>query len=453
MSGKPTAEVAERALLASIFFNNDALNAIAGIVQPDDFAGAKHRSVYEHFLALQNDGCAIDENSVASRLEGQYTLADISEIIATIPNFADVESYALRVREAATLRRLKRHAAELVNSCSDPMADATALLASAETALYGLTERQVASDWITAGNVASNNVANLREALAGRGQFMNAIPTGFKSIDRLLGGFRKGNLCYLAARPSQGKTALGMQMAHGMAKAGHHVGFLSIEMTAEDLTLRLQSALADVPLAKIRSCNVRDEIEALDESASRMARLPLWIDPGWRLKPVEMRAKLRKLKKDNDLDIAFVDYVGLMKDDDEIDRKYESVTAISQALKFMAKELQIPIVALAQLRRLPAGTKPQRPELSDLRDSGSLEQDADIVIFIHRLEQHLLDKTPDDQKGKAEIIIAKNRNGPVGLARLAFIGEYCKFAELAPASYMVDVCQIGRDLAAGRDGE
>lgn len=448
---RPTADVAERNLLACILLQPEIIGLIAETVQPDDFQGYNYRAVYEAMLELDADGQAVDFATILSRLEGKVDAAKVAELPDMLPDIRNSIGLAKLVRDAATLRRLQASAVEWVNAAKDPETDAAELLARAHWDLFRLSDSHLRTTWRTAHAVGDENRAGLQAALDGTGHMLNVVPTGFRSIDKYLDGFRPGDLCYLAGRPSQGKTALALAMAANMARHGSRVAFLSLEMSAEQVAMRLMSSISSIPLYLLRGCQVKGQMEAIDQAVEAMRRLPLFIDDGARLTPMETRLKVRRLQHEHGVDVVFIDYVGLMAWHERLDSKYAELTEISHALKAMAKDMKLPIIALSQLRRQPPGSKPARPDLSDLRDSGALEQDADICLFIHRTEQYLLDKTPEDEVGKAEVLIAKQRNGPTGVARMAFMRDFCQFADLAPTMVSATYLPTGRDYAAGKD--
>jgi replicative DNA helicase len=434
---KPTADIAEKNLIACILCEPRALSLIAEIVQPDDFHGYNHRIVYEAMLELDADGQAIDYAAILSRIEGKADEAHVAALGDMVPDIANARGFACLVKDASTLRRLQAFAGGWIADSKKPDADAAELLGRAHADLCGLTDSHIRTTWREAYAIASDTESGLREAVSGGGRLLNAIPTGFAAIDRYLDGFRPGDLAYLAARPSQGKTALAMCMALNMARRGKKVAFFSLEMSDEQLVMRAIAALSGIPLYLLRSCCVAKQMGDISSAVAQLRRMALFIDAGARLTPMEARLKLRRLQQEHGVDIAFLDYIGLMNWHERLDSKYVEITEISHSLKAMAKEMRIPIVALSQLRRLPPGSKPQRPELSDLRDSGSLEQDADICIFIHRAEQYLLDRTPSEEQGKAEVLIAKHRNGPTGVARVAFQKDLCQFLDIERREYPI----------------
>jgi len=429
---------AERSILGAILLDNHAYNDAAEHLKADDFSLDAHRRIYSGMMELAESSRPIDIVTLVEELDRKKDLQAIgdvgyvSSLLDGVPDRPSIEHYVRIVRDKAILRGLISVASSAMAKASEQADPADDILNDAEAAIFALSEKRIGQGFQRISDTirASGGI----DAFMQRGQRITGLETHYTELDEMTSGFQKSDLVILAARPSMGKTSFAMNIAENAAIDDEKtVGIFSLEMSKEALLQRLLSSRAIIDAHKLRTGSLwRDDKEKLLRAAEELARAPLFIDDTPGISLSEMRAKARRLKQSQGaLDLIVVDYLQLMSGGSKrFENRTQEVSAISRGLKAIAKEMQVPVIALSQLSRAPESRGgDHRPQLSDLRESGSIEQDADVVMFIFREEIY----RPDDLelRGRAEIIMAKQRNGPIGKFHLAFLHNSTRFANLA----------------------
>jgi replicative DNA helicase len=436
--GLPHNLEAERSVLGAIMLDNGLLNQAIEFLKADDFYLGSHRSVFQHMLNLSEKSKAVDfitltdELRRAGQLESVGGAAFISSLIDGVPRLANIEYYARIVQERATLRNLIKRSHAIINSCYDQPEDVDTILDSAERAIFELAEAKIRSGFVPLNEIAKRTLKKI-EIASKRKNMVTGIPTGFTRFDELTSGLQPSDLVVVAARPSMGKTAFSLNIAtHAALAAGKSVGMFSLEMSSDQLLLRMICSEAEIDAHKLRTGYLsKDEWSRIPRILGELSQAKMFIDDTAGINLLEMRAKCRRLKAEHGLDMVIVDYLQLMSGGKtRYENRQQEISSISRGLKGLAKELDVPVVALSQLSRAPElRTGDHRPQLSDLRESGSIEQDADLVAFIFREE--LYKKDDLEKEGLAEVIIGKQRNGPIGSVQLAFRKQFTRFDNLA----------------------
>ena len=427
---------AERSLLGSVFVNNENYYRIVEFLRPEDFYLDAHRVIFRTMVSLMENSRAIDlitlqdELLRGSSLESAGGIGYLSGLMDGIPHLLNIEHYIEIIRDRSLLRQMIGSASKMMADCFDQAETADAILDKAEQSLFSLSEHRTKAGFVSVGAM-HDEATQLLTRLYEDKEMITGVPTGFTNLDRDTSGFQPGDLVILAARPSMGKTALALNMAqHVAVKKGMPVGIFSLEMSRQQLLMRFLCAQSMVDAHKVRTGYIaRDDFQQLIDALAVVTQAPLHIDDSSSLTIMEMRAKARRLKAEHGLKLLIVDYLQLMSSYGRVENRVQEISGISRGLKALAKELEVPVIALSQLSRAPEQRQgDHRPQLSDLRESGSIEQDADVVLFIYREEVY----KPDDEdlKGKAELIISKQRNGPIGSVKLAFLKQYTKFENL-----------------------
>jgi replicative DNA helicase len=426
---------AERSILGSIILENGALNQAQEILREDDFYREGHRRIFRVMGTLHEGSSVIDlvtlknELQRSGDLDAVGGLAYISSLVDGVPKSANVEHYARIVREKSILRNLIDTGNRMINLCYQAEGTAEDVLDEAQKQLFSIAEGNLKTGFVPVRSVAAPTLEYI-DRLHERKELITGVPTGFERLDELTSGFQSKDLVVVAARPSMGKTALALNMAeHVAVKAGRTVGVFSLEMSKEQLFLRLLCAHARVNAHHLRTGRLgRDEWTRLTLAFGELTDAKIFIDDTPGISLFEMRAKSRRLKAERGLDLLIVDYLQLVRGRARYENRTQEISDISRSLKGLAKELGIPVIALSQLSRAPEQRGgDHRPQLSDLRESGAIEQDADVVLFIFREEVY---KPTEENRGVAQIIIGKQRNGPIGTIDLAFLKEYTKFENL-----------------------
>ncbi|MCA1644900.1 MAG: replicative DNA helicase [Chloroflexi bacterium] len=433
LSLPPHSIQAEEAVLGSILKNPASMVRVSDFLKPEDFYQQRNRHVFRAMLSLFADGKPIDYHSTADTLQqqGAYEasggLLYLSELNLATPSAAHIEHYGRIVERTSIMRQLIAKAQTIAEiAYRDNLAPEVAL-EKAEQLIYGIAEKRVTRDFRSLEDVLTEYMEQI-EALQDGEATRYGIPTGYMDLDKLLGGFQRTDLIILAARTSVGKTSFALNLAVNAAvKHNATVAIFSLEMAAEQLASRLLSMESGVDSPRIRSANLNEqESRKLDAAMNHLARAPIWVDDTPSIPIMELRSKARRLAAEHTLDMIVVDYLQLIASEGGESRVQE-LGQISRALKALARELRVPILALSQLSRAVEQRTPHIPQLSDLRESGALEQDADVVLFIYRDEKY----NPDtDKKGVADIIVAKHRNGPTGQVQLLFLERTTKFLDL-----------------------
>ncbi|MCH2172145.1 replicative DNA helicase [Myxococcota bacterium] len=428
---------AEKAVLSALLLDNDAIHTVLTEIRPEDFYHPSHQQLYQAMLSLQDENEPVDLHTLLDYLNtrklldavgGPVTLAEIADYEATAAN---VVQHARIVRDKSVKRGLIKVATDIVEIGYDASERAERLLDVAESRIFdlGSLRSRVTFERLDSG---LQDTLDYIDALAARGGELTGVPTGFSDFDEDTGGLQPGELIIIAARPSMGKTALALNVARNASvDHGKKVAIFSLEMTTRSLILRLLSTEASVDFTAFRKGFGTATAHAnLSSAASRLSSAQLWLDDSGMLTILEIKAKCRRLHKEHGLDLVVVDYLQLAHGDTPTQRKDLEIGEISHGLKALAKELNIPVVALSQLNRGPEQRDPdkRRPNMGDLRESGAIEQDADVIAFIYRDEVYNKD-SPD--QGIAELIIAKQRNGPTGTIKLQFEGRYASFRDLS----------------------
>jgi replicative DNA helicase len=426
---------AERSLLGSVLVNNENYYRVVEFLRPEDFYLDSHRVIFRNMTALMENSRAIDlitlqdELLRGASLESAGGIGYLSGLLDGIPHLLNIDHYIDIVRDKALLRQMISTASKTIAECFDQAEPADAILDQAEQSLFNLSEHRTKSGFVAVRDM-HEDAQKLLTKLYEDKEMITGVPTGFTDLDRMTSGFQPGDLVILAARPSMGKTALALNVAEYVAlKRSLPVGIFSLEMSKQQLLLRFLCAESLVDAHKVRTGYIgKDDFRQLIDALGDVTRAPLFIDDSSSLTIMEMRAKSRRLKAEHGLSLLIVDYLQLMSGYGRFENRVQEISGISRGLKALAKELEVPIVALSQLSRAPEQRQgDHRPQLSDLRESGSIEQDADVVLFIYREEVYRKD---EETEGKADLIISKQRNGPIGTVKLAFLKQYTKFENL-----------------------
>ena len=435
--GLPQNLEAERSVLGAILLDPAALSFVVPVLGQEDFFPDTHRRIYAAMLELSQRSAEIDVLTLKEELDrtGSVEKAGgasyLTALLDGVPDVGNVEHYARIVKEKATLRRLIRAGQRIVREGLSGERGAEALLGEATGEIFEIAEGAVKGGFEPIGAVVRHNLEIIEDA-RGRQGMLSGLATGFTELDRMTSGLQGTDLIVIAARPSVGKTSFALNIAqHVSIREGRSVGFFSLEMSREQLGFRVLCSEADVDAKKVRDGFASKEaMQRLVLAQSKIHATRFFIDDSAALNVPEMRAKSQRLKREKGLDLIVVDYMQLMAGHGRFDNRTQEVSMISRGLKLLAKELRVPIIALSQLSRQPEQRKGEmrKPQLADLRDSGSIEQDADVVVFLYREE--LYDKDTE-RKGIADVIIAKQRNGPTGDFPLVFLGDHMTFANYA----------------------
>jgi len=427
---------AERTVLGGILVQTQNLNVVLSTISPEDFYIDAHRKILERIISLVDKGLPVDlltlseDSQRAGVLEEIGGASYLATLLDGVPRNLNVEYYAQIIKEKALLRRLILSSSRIIQDSYDQKEDADELLNSAQTAIVEIAEQRIKPGFRPMHSLTGPALETIRKT-ADRKEAVTGVPSGFRYLDTLTAGFQPSELVIIAARPSMGKTALGLNISHYVGlKTDKTVGFFSMEMSEGQIVNRLLCAEAHIDLQKTRTGYLSDrDFEKLKLAGEALSQAHIFIDESPALTIMEMKAKCRRLKMEQGLDIAFVDYIQLMRTGGRFENRNQEMSFISRSLKELAKELHMPVVGISQLSRAPEkGRREPKPMLSDLRESGAIEQDADVVIFIYRPEFYHRDD--ESLRGIAEVSVAKQRNGPVGDLRLAFIREYARFADM-----------------------
>jgi replicative DNA helicase len=431
---------AEKSVLGAILIHNEAFNHAAELIDSRDFFRDAHRRIFDKMVALSERNDAIDfitlkeELGRSGELEEVGGPAYIASLADGVPRTANVEHYARIVKEKATLRNLIHSANRILSEAYRAEEDAEVILDGAEKAIFEIAEDRIREGFVPLRDLVQSSFATIEKLQQHKG-LVTGVPTGFIDLDEMTSGLQPSDLILVAARPSMGKTSFVLNIAqHVGIQTDMTVGFFSLEMSKEQLFMRMLTAEARIDAHRFRSGFLNEkDYGRLSHALGTLAEARVFIDDTASLGVLEMRAKARRLQAEHGLHLLIIDYIQLMQGRGRFESRQTEIASISRSLKGLAKELKIPIVALSQLSRASETRADHRPQLSDLRESGALEQDADVVMFIFREEQYRdADGQPNQQaEGVAEIIIGKQRNGPVGTAKLAFIKEHTRFENLA----------------------
>ncbi len=436
---------AEQMVLGAILIENDAMNKVVELLSPDDFYKDAHRRIYSAMMDMFESGEAIDLVTLPDALQGKAGLEAVggasylAYLVSLVPTAANIKNHARIIREKSVLRKLIHSATDIITQSygdSRTSINIDELLDRAEKSIFEIAQNKIRDSFVSMKNIVGHSFA-IVERLYERKEMVTGLPTGFVDLDERTSGLQPSDLIIIAARPSMGKTAFVLNIAaHAAIEKGKTVAVFSLEMSKEQLVLRLLGSESRVDAHKLRTGHLSDrDWTPLSNAAGRLAEAPIFIDDTAAISVLEMRAKARRLKADAGLDLIVVDYLQLMRGRGDEGSREQEISNISRSLKALAKELQVPVVALSQLNRA-VETRPgreKRPMLADLRESGAIEQDADVILFIYRDEVYNKCECPHDgeclcgRRGVAEVIIGKQRNGPIGKVDLTFINRYTRF--------------------------
>ncbi len=428
---------AEESIISAILIDNNMLLDVIEILAPEDFYRTAHQKIYTAIIDLFDKTEPIDLVTLTNRLKEKGQLEEIggasylSRLVDTVPLAVNAPHYAKIVHDKASLRRLIEKANAIVKRCFKEEGKADEVIDFAESAIFEITENKSQQAFYPISKIIPGNIDSLEE-IQGNRSLVTGVPTGFSQLDNLTSGFQNSDLIILAARPSMGKTALALNIArHAAVDAGIPVAIFSLEMSKEQLSLRMLCSEARMDSSRLRGGFISmEDWGRLTDAASILTQSPIFIDDSASLTAMEIRAKARRLKMDKNIGLIVIDYLQLMQGRAGAERRDLEISEISRSLKALAKELKLPVLALSQLNRMLEQRTDKRPRLSDLRESGALEQDADVVAFIYRDEVY--NKEEDNpSRGTAEILLSKQRNGPTGDVHLAFLNAFTRFENLA----------------------
>lgn len=439
----PQSLEAEKAVICSLLLLPETADEVALIVRPDDFLDDANRRIYGHLMAMHDDGVAIDPLLLIQRLRdsgeldavgGQTYLAELSDAVATA---AHAEYYAGIVHEKSTLRGLIEASTDILRDAYDTTVEPRQLLSRAEERVFGILESKGQGQVHAIRDVLHEAIARIDSRMKQEHAF-GGVETGFDDFDEMTGGMHGSEMIILAARPSMGKTALAMNIVEHVAiDCQQPVLFVSLEMAALELGDRLLCSRAQVNGHRLRNGQITaEESQKLIRTAAEVSTAPLYIDDSPSRTMTEIAAAARRLKRRDGLSLIAIDYLQLIEPDNSRDPRQEQVAKIARRLKGLARELDVPVLCLAQLNRQVEATRDNKPQLSNLRESGAIEQDADVVMFVHREEYYCTnDEDRERVKGEADLLIRKQRNGPVGDIKLTWLHDFTRFTNRAPQQY------------------
>ncbi len=424
---------AERSVLGAFLLHDEQIGSIPEILRPEDFYSVAHRIIYKTMLELLNAHKRIDIVTIQDELQKREEIEDVGGIEyliglqEDIPSLGLVEQHAKIIKEKSILRELIQSAVGIISNCySQDDKNIESVLDAAEKTIFEIAHKRAHHSFVQLDIWLKKTFQHLSD-IKSHNKGVTGVPSGYKKLDQMTSGFQKGDLIILAGRPSMGKTAVALCMAENAAHMGATIGIFSLEMSAEQLTLRLLSSETAIPHHNIRNANITsDEWVELTNAAARLAEMKLFIDDSPMVNLMDVRAKARKLKAEHNLQFLIIDYLQLIHSSKKHENRHQEVSEISRSLKALAKELEIPILALSQLSRAVDSRMDKRPMLSDLRESGAIEQDADLIMFIYR---DVVYNPETENPALSELIIGKQRNGPTGTVYLNFARELTKFED------------------------
>ncbi len=426
---------AEKSVLGSMLIDNEAIGLVIEILDESWFYEEAHRHIYAIIVYLYNNHKNVDIITVSDLLKNRGLLEAVggvtylSEIIDFVPTSANVEHYAHIVKEKGILRKLIRNATQIVSEGYESKTDVTEIVDTAERLIFEIADMEQRRGAVHVKDLVRQSIETI-DYLYQRKEYTTGLPTGYVELDRMTSGLQKSDLIIVAGRPSMGKSALAISMAdHAGIDLKKGIVVFSLEMSKEQLVQRMLCSQARVDAHKVRSGFLSpSDWPKLTAAAGKLSASSIFIDDTPALSTIELRAKSRRLKSNYDIQLIVVDYLQLMRVPYKSDSRQQEISEISRSLKDLARELSVPVIALSQLSRAVENRQDHRPQLADLRESGAIEQDADLVVLLIREEYYM---PTEENKGVAELIIAKQRNGPTGTVKLAFIKEYMRFENLA----------------------
>ncbi len=427
---------AEQSILGGILIENEAINRVTEILDADDFYRESHRKIFNALINLSERDEPADLITLTNELRKIDQLDSIggasylASLIDSVPTAANIQYYARIVKEKAILRKLIQTSTEIITQSYEDRGDVEGFLDEAERSIFEISEKRVRPSFYPIREIVKESFATI-EKLFKKKEAVTGVASGFKELDRMTAGFQPSDLIIIAGRPSMGKTAFCLDVAEYAAIDNKiPVAIFSLEMSKEQLVIRMLCSQANVEGTRLRTGYLNEsDWPKLTIAAGSLSESPIFIDDTAALSVLEMRAKARRLKADHGLGMVIVDYLQLMKGRARVESRQQEISEISRSLKALAKELAIPVIAVSQLSRKTEERTGNRPQLSDLRESGAIEQDADLILFIYRDEVY--NRDPDNpNRGKAEVIIGKQRNGPIGKIDLAFLDKFTSFKDL-----------------------
>ena len=434
----PQSLEAEESILSAILVDNDTLPEILEILAPKDFYRSSHQKTFTAMTELFSRNEPVDLVTLTNILRERGWLEEIggatylANLVDTVPLAVNAQHYAKIVHDKACLRQLIEKSNAIAKRCFEDRGDVENVIDYAESSIFEISENKIKPSFYPIGKIIELNIDALEER-QGNKALVTGVATGFTKLDELTAGLQKSDLIILAGRPGMGKTAFALNIAKNSAvDANIPVAIFSLEMSKEQLSFRMLSSEARIDSSRLRRGFItQDDWIKITDAAGFLSQAPIFIDDSPNITVLEIRAKSRRLKMENDIGLIIIDYLQLMKGRISAERRDLEISEISRSLKALAKELDIPVLALSQLNRKLEERSDKRPQLADLRESGALEQDADVVAFIYRDELYNKDEN-NPNKGKAEIILAKQRNGPTGAAILTFLDTYTRFENYSP---------------------
>ncbi|MBQ5446307.1 MAG: replicative DNA helicase [Lachnospiraceae bacterium] len=425
---------AERSVIGSMMMNSEAVAAAHEILTEDDFYGRQYGLLFKAMVEMYTSGVAVDLMTLKDKLDHMDAMPELSdinflkELLDSVPTSANAKYYAGIVREKSVLRQLIKTSEHIANTCYSGKEELDEILDETEKKVFSIVQNRGESEYVSIDKVVLNAMERIETVSKIRGT-VTGLPSGYTDLDYKTSGFQKSDLVIIAARPAMGKTAFELNIAEYMAfRKNATVAIFSLEMSKEQLVNRLLALESSVDSQKIRTGDVDDgDWEKLIEGANTIAKSHMIIDDTASISISELKSKCRRYKREFDLGIVIIDYLQLMTTTGRSESRQQEISEISRSLKSLARELNVPIIALSQLGRAVESRPDKRPMLSDLRESGAIEQDADMVMFLYRDDYY---NKESEKKGIAEVIIAKQRNGPIGTIELAWIPKYTKFANL-----------------------
>ncbi len=430
--------VAEKSLLGAIIISNDMLPEVLTVIKPRDFYEQRHRDIFQAILDLYDQHKPVDLLTLTAELKSQKKLKEVggapylTELSNFVPAASHAKAYAEIIEKASIRRRLIKAGAEIADKAYSEDVDTGDLIGAAEKELFEVSDKIVKSDYVAMDELLANAFDRLEELHKNKGA-LRGLKTGFRDLDKKTAGFQKGDLIIIGARPAMGKTTFAQNLAYNIASINKKgVLFFSMEMAANEIIDRMISDVSGVDNWKMRTGNLSDdEFARIGDALGEMDEIPIYIDDTSSMTIVELRNKARRAMHDHDIGIVIVDYLQLIQGSDRYKgQRVQEVTEISRGLKILARELEIPVVALAQLSRSVTGREDPRPVLSDLRESGSIEQDADLVMFLHRPDYYKQNNDDYEETHITELLVAKHRHGAVGKIELYFHPELLRFMSL-----------------------
>jgi replicative DNA helicase len=428
---------AESSVLGGILLENDAVNIVLELLRPEDFYRESHRKVFRAMIELTDRSEPVDLITLSEYLKSRGELdavggsAYLASLADFVPTAANIGYYARIVREKSILRSLIRTATEIATRGYEEQGNVEEFLDAAEKVIFDISEQKIKASFVAVGDMIKDTLKTV-EKLYERKEMVTGVPTGYEDLDKLTAGLQPSDLIIVAGRPSMGKTAFSLNIAANAAFAGVGVAVFSLEMAKEQLVLRMLCSEARVNNSKVRSGYLAErDFPKLANAAGRLHEALIYIDDTPAISVLELRAKARRLVRDRTKKVGLIviDYLQLMRGMGGASNREQEISEISRSLKALAKELAVPVIAISQLNRRVEDRGDRRPMMSDLRESGAIEQDADVIMFIYRDEVY---NQNSEEKGKAEIIVAKQRNGPIDTVELTFLNEFMRFENYTP---------------------